>query len=109
MLLTVILLSSAILGSATIVGILMTYEIRYSRDVISSAQAVFAADAGIECASYNFYKDPDINCGTEASPITMSNAATFWVDVYLDELGINTIVNSFGRSRQTARAFELTL
>ncbi|OGY60189.1 MAG: hypothetical protein A3B23_04010 [Candidatus Colwellbacteria bacterium RIFCSPLOWO2_01_FULL_48_10] len=104
MLLTVILLSTAILGATSLVGLLMVYELRYSGDVVSSAQAIFAADAGIECASYRTYKDTAKVCGSVSAPIVLSNGATYRV-----EFMTGSVARSVGQSRKTARAFEKIL
>lgn len=105
MILSVMLLTTGILGAASIVGLLMIYEIRYTGDVVSSAQAVFAADAGIECASYQHYKDSTYLCGTEAAPIALSNGATFRVE--LKTVGLKEYAISYGRSKSIGRAFQL--
>ncbi len=56
MLLSVLLISSAVLGAATIAGLLVSFQLRQTADAEASAQAVFAADAGIEKALYEKYK-----------------------------------------------------
>lgn len=55
MLLTVLALGGAILGATTIAGVLMLYQIRSTTDAAHSAQAIFAADAGIGWAEYDRY------------------------------------------------------
>lgn len=55
MLLAILTLGGAILGATTIAGLLMLYQIRATTDIESSAKAVFAADAGVEWAEFDFY------------------------------------------------------
>jgi len=109
MLLSVVLLSTAILGTTALVGILMIYETRYAGDVVSSAQAIFAADAGIECASYKHFKDSTQFCGDSAatppSVVTLGNGATYRTEFIT--VGLATVVQSVGQSRNVARAFAL--
>ena len=55
MLLTVLSIGGTILGASAIAGLLMVYQIRSATDFANSAKAVFAADAGIEWAQYNYF------------------------------------------------------
>lgn len=67
MLLSVLLISSAVLGAATIAGLLVLFQLRQTADAESSAQAVFAADAGMERALYVKYHDPSFVCSEGAT------------------------------------------
>jgi len=56
MLLAVLTLGATMLGVTTVAGLLMVYQIRQVTDFGSSAQSVFAADAGAEYALYNYFQ-----------------------------------------------------
>lgn len=52
LLLTVLIVAGVILMVASISGLIMSYAIRQVTNAQSSTQAIFAADAGIECILY---------------------------------------------------------
>jgi len=107
MLLTVILLSSAIMGAAALAGLLIIYNSRNVADVVSSGQAIFAADAGLECALYNSVQSPGTaeDCGQPpASRVRFSNGAEF--ETQTDTVGSTTTIHSTGHSNNAARSFE---
>lgn len=54
MILTILALGGTLLGATTVAGLLTLYQIRNSTDLANSAKAIFAADAGVEWALYNF-------------------------------------------------------
>ena len=56
MLISVIMLSGILLSAAAIAGLLTIYQIRAANDVVNSAKAIFAADAGIEAVSWCSFK-----------------------------------------------------
>lgn len=56
MLLAILALNGALIGATIIAGFLMVYQIRQATDGANSAQAIFAADAGVECGLYNYFK-----------------------------------------------------
>ncbi len=103
MLLSVLLISSAILGAATLAGTLVLFQLRQTGEAQSSAQAVFAADAGTECALYQKYAvaggDP-ASCSAE-----LASGAQYMVEVSPDGWWIK----STGRSGRSARTFQLYL
>jgi len=57
MLLTVLIISGAVLGATTIAGLLMVHQIRQTTNVIDSLQAVYAADTGLEWKLYQSFID----------------------------------------------------
>ena len=75
MILAVMALGGAILGATTIAGFLMVYQIRQTTDLANSAKAIFAADAGVECALYNQFISSDC-----AESNTLTNGASYAVD-----------------------------
>jgi hypothetical protein len=55
MLLATLALGGAILGATTVAGLLMLYQIRATTDAHYSAEAIFAADSGVNWALFDFY------------------------------------------------------
>lgn len=72
MILAVLALGGVILGATTIAGMLMAYQIRRATDLENSARAIFAADAGVECALYNNFKG-----GSCPPSFTLSNGTSY--------------------------------
>ncbi|MDE2099203.1 MAG: hypothetical protein KGL39_18260 [Patescibacteria group bacterium] len=52
LLLTVLVIAGVILMVSTLAGLIMSYSLRQVTNAQASAQAIFAADAGIECILY---------------------------------------------------------
>jgi threonine/homoserine efflux transporter RhtA len=117
MILTVLALGGTLLGATTVAGLLTLYQIRNSTDLANSARAIFAADAGIEWALYNYFcSDTATSTCAAAPPLgEFSNGATVQVTC-LDaagnepELGCDdsnvTSFRSVGNSGGSVRAFE---
>lgn len=110
MLLSVLLISSAVLGAATLAGILVLFQLRQTADAQTSARAVFAADAGIERSLYEKYHGTHIGCGAGAPPIE-SEAEVFTIDPAISYIVSFekdcTVGISAGRSGRSARAFRI--
>lgn len=60
--LSIFLIGALILGATTIAGFLMVVQLRQVSDVADSAKAIFAADAGVNCALYNFSHPSALQC-----------------------------------------------
>ncbi|OGY56581.1 MAG: hypothetical protein A2119_01635 [Candidatus Colwellbacteria bacterium GWA2_46_10] len=111
MLLSVLLISSAVLGAATIAGLLVLFQLRQTADAEASAQAVFASDAGVERALYEKYRNG--YCGDANSQISsvedpqdiFTIADDVQYKVLLEEEC--TLAKSAGLSGRSARAFIL--
>lgn len=105
MLLTVVLMTGAILSATSLAGLLVLFQLRQTSDVTASNKAIFAADSGIECVLFNQFRTtaPARNCG-DVTPVTdFANGAEFRT--------ISTGANSFksvGRFSRSARSFEIT-
>ena len=56
MLLAVLLIGSGILTMTAVSGYLTLQRVRMSSDTVNSTKAVFAADAGMECELFNYFK-----------------------------------------------------
>ncbi len=131
MLLTTLALGGAILGATSIAGILMLYQIRATTDAVSSAEAIFAADAGIEWAQFDLFcnvtstMNPSSRCLNQFGeqplpgnpPGTLGDGATIEVVCYDDVNATTTCSNqgsavsaiSKGSSLTTKRAFLVDL
>ncbi|MEK7520538.1 MAG: hypothetical protein AAB560_00465 [Patescibacteria group bacterium] len=96
MLLSVMVLSGAILSISAIAGLLTLYQIRQANDIGNSTKSIFAADSGIEFELYKFFKNPTYI----AQPMT--NGTSF--ETFADG---TTSIRSIGSSSKTSRAFEL--
>jgi hypothetical protein len=109
MLIAVLALGGAMLGATTIAGFLMAYQIRQTTDFTNSAKAVFAADAGVEWASYRFYVDsstPMFTLGNGASTTVTCDDGSGNVLPCGDSSSTEAV--SRGTSGETARAFLVT-
>ncbi len=112
MILTVLALGGTILGATTVAGLLMLYQIRQATDLANSAKAIFAADAGLEWALYQFFtKDttkvlPDRL--TNGSLISVKCFGSDSVETPCDSEEISEI-RSLGRSVGSSRAFRLSM
>ena len=96
MLLTTAIIGGVILGTATLSGFLMRYQIRQATNVVFSAKAIFAADTGIEWELYKFFKNPNY-----PKP-TMTNGADFATSRQVN------LIRSIGQFQGIFRAFELS-
>ena len=110
MLMTVVMLSGAILASTSLAGLLILYQLRQATDAAASTKAIFAADAGLERALYNESKLG----GTDAYPLTppynnktnnktLDNGATYTVTKDATD---PSLIKSIGRYGRAARAFQ---
>ena len=104
MLITVMMLSGAVLASTSLAGLLILYQLRQATDAKASMQAIFAADAGLERAFYNENKLG----GAEDYPLkplrAFNNGATYTVTK--DAADPLLPIKSIGQSGRTARAFQ---
>ncbi len=101
MLLTVMLLSSAILGATSVAGLLVLFQLRQASDIASSTKSIFAADAGIECAFFNEFRTIRRNCG-EVAPIFLDNGAQYRT-IFVPPGSVKSI----GFTKRTARSLEV--
>lgn len=104
MLMTVVMLSGAILASTSLAGLLILYQLRQATDAAASTKAIFAADAGLERALYNENK---LN-GTrdyEDYPFSkpLGNKATYTVT---KDVSDPPLIKSIGQYGRAARAFQ---
>jgi len=65
-------LGGILLSTAAVAGILLVYQIRNTNDSVNSAKAIFAADAGIEAASYCYFSLAGGGCDPEGTAESIS-------------------------------------
>ena len=106
LLLVTLAIGGVILGATTIAGLITTYQIRRATDAINSQKAIFAADAGIECGQYRFFRfntsTADVGCPDSK---ILTNSARY-------EMSMNPAaqtITSRGFSQTARRAFQLFL
>lgn len=113
MLLTTLVLSGTLLAATTLAGLLMVYQIRQSSNANQSAEAIFAADAGIEYELYRFYVGQENSSAcNEAAPGTLENGAEITTEVERvnnEDGEPEVVVRATGVSGRSARAFTLNL
>jgi len=100
MLLTVMLLSGAILGATSLAGLLVLHQLRQAADINGSTRSIFAADSGLECALFKRYQDSGKDCG-EVQPVELGNGSSF------KTIDSGESIKSVGRAGRTSRALEL--
>jgi hypothetical protein len=123
----VLTLGGAILGATTLAGLLLLYQIRDTTDSEGSAQAIFAADAGVNWALYSYFNDNgrsqspmpgNANVGLEAPAVgSLSNGATITVTcsdefgnvITCDQLNTTSTAISEGNANGNRRAFFVNL
>lgn len=103
MLLSMLILGGILLGASTLAGLLLLYQFRQASHAGQSAQAIFAADTGLEWELYRIFKDSGY-----AKP-AMTNGASFDTSYFPATSTPPDIesIKSIGRSGRTSRAFEL--
>lgn len=75
MILTVLVLSSAVLALSGIGGYMMLIRLRVSSDITNTTKAIYIADAGIECEAFNHFKNAGaLNCNSAPYNIFMYTA-----------------------------------
>ena len=115
MLLSVLLISSAVLGATTIASLLVLFQLRQAADAKTSAQAVFAADAGVERALFQrgdcvVNSDYTILSGDSEFSINSNpyygNPKVKYGVIFSEDC---QIVRSAGLSNRSSRAFQINL
>lgn len=113
MLLSILTLGAVMLGATAVSGFLVIYQIRMTSDIADSTKAIFAADAGIDWANYQFAKATSTSA--LQAPV-FTNGASFTTVCYDSSLREMTCkstavsaIRSSGRSGMSYRSFELGL
>lgn len=98
-LLTAIIVAGVVMAATSLAGLLTLYELRQVTDVKNSSAAIFAADAGTECLSYQWTKDSSLDCSNG----TLTNGARFTTTSTPSGTGFISI----GTSGRSNRAFKI--
>lgn len=113
MILTVLVLSSAVLSLSAIGGYLMLIRLRVNSDIVSTTKAIYIADAGLECEAFNRLKkggaDADY-CKKEGRNEFSYNAVSPEPDAFYTveyAAGPPVYILSVGSYRALNRAFRL--
>lgn len=118
MLITVMLITSAILSATSISALIILFQLKQVSDIKASTQAIFAADSGLECLLYERVKGGEVysNCGKGAADGTGGTEIVLTNDSYPEYRASYTVIDeggglfkSIGRSAKAARAFEIGL
>lgn len=111
MLFFVVVVGSLILIVTTIAGYITVQRIRSVRSASYSLQAIYGADAGIECNLYKLFSALPGAGSTSCDSFTLSNQTTVQttstVDVVTDPSNPFLEVRSVGKSNNTLRAYSL--
>ena len=87
-LLVVFVIGGAMLGATTIAGFLTTIQLQQAGDSANSAKAIFAAEAGVNCALFNFNHSSTLPCGTDngngTREFSLSNLTSATFSCYKD-------------------------
>ena len=84
--LAVLTLGGILLSAAAVSGILLVYQIRNTNDAVNSAKAIFAADAGIEAASFCYFGAAGGGCDPESTAEAISfDDSDVSIDLQIDE------------------------
>lgn len=110
MLIAVLTLGGAILGATTLAGLLMLYTIRSTTDSANSAKAIFAADAGVNWALYQYF-DASTTLPTLPPGTTLTVTCSDDDDnaIPCDEAPTSTSAISEGIANGSRRAFFIEL
>ncbi len=99
MVLSVLMLGGILLSVSAFAGLLMVYQIKQINDAVNSAKAIFAADAGIEWQTFNFY-----NSSTPIESPQFLNGATVTSSINFESSTVD--IRSQGFSGNVVRALE---
>jgi hypothetical protein len=103
------LLSIMILGGVFAIGlsvaILLLSEFRLSRQSLDSVKAIYAADAGVECELFQYFKNPDWRC-ISGSTVIFLNDTSFLSQRTAATNGTATTVSAIGISKGIRRGLE---
>lgn len=109
MILTVLVLSSIVLSLSAIGGYLMLVRLRVSSDIGSTMRAIYIADAGLECETYNHYKNGDAAgyCADPSRNSFLSGAVDDVDNFYYETTSDPAFIRSVGTARTANRSFRL--
>ncbi len=107
MILSVVILGGVLLSTGAIAGLLTVYQIRASNDAVNSAKAVFAADAGIEAASWCLFKDCSPYSSSDLPPVDFDDSGvSFEASSEITETDVTITSKGFAADGQIIRILE---
>lgn len=107
MLLSIMIIGTSILVISVVAGYLTVQRLRFSSNMVDSAKAIFAADAGIECEQYNiFHPDPGDTFNCNDSVVLDFEDSLVSVQTIRNMVGF--YIKSTGTSNKSKRAFYLS-
>ncbi len=107
-LVVVVLIGGIFMVTTALSGLLMFYQIQQSADAGNSTIALFAADAGLERATYcYFYESASNPC--DASAGTLSNGGTFTTTVTANPNGFTIDSEGKDAGSRSVRDLERTV
>jgi hypothetical protein len=77
MLLSVLIISGAILGTTAIAGLLMLFQVRQATNITLSMQALFAADTGVEWELFKLFKSDVLAENPDLDPKMTNDTCIF--------------------------------
>lgn len=102
------LLSILILGGVFAIGLaistLLLSEIRISRQSLDSVKAIYAAESGLECELFKYFKDQNYSC--VLPNVILLNNTTFTSETMG---GTATSASSIGISRNVRRGLKILI
>lgn len=105
MLLTVLIMSGVMLSATVIGGYLVLNQLRQATFSANSAQAIAAADSGIECELYNLFKGAAVDCAA----LEFDAKVPVSVNTTVTTMGTTTIIESTGGAAKSYRALRVTV
>lgn len=112
MILISVMLGGLILSATAIAGLLMYFTLQQSTDSLSSAAALFAADAGVEQGLYCYFYDVSGNnlAPCENQPVTGLKNGTVATSTVTYDAATGAIVSEGdGMSGRTSRVLQTTI
>jgi hypothetical protein len=111
MILISVMLGGLVLSATAIAGMLMYFTLQQSSDSISSAAALFAADAGVEQGLYcYFYKLQGSNLAPcQNQPVLLGNGATATSTIAYDSATGMITATGIGHAGRTGRVLQTTI
>ena len=120
MLLAILLIGGSVIGLSSTASFMMLHRLRMASDIADSTRAVFAAESGIECASYLDLKlaAPTTAINTTCSSITFEDplnpgdidpktSVTVTAEIFTINIDQYLRIKSKGKTNRVNRALEV--
>ncbi|MEK7464322.1 MAG: hypothetical protein AAB617_00930 [Patescibacteria group bacterium] len=103
MILSVMLLGGVLLSASAVAGLLTLYQIKSANDAVNSAKALYAADAGVESASWAYFKG---DIGNIPVPVFNDTSVSVVIQSSLAPTSINITSKGFAAGNKVIRILE---